>query len=303
MEQKKFISIERLKEGYADGFQKGDHIVVQEKIYGANFSIRSDDKTNTIAAFSRRQLLDYKNNLRGAYQWVQELNKDLVRDVLGTNLILFGEWLVPHTIVYPEERYQNGYFYDVYDTETDCYLKQDKVKTIVDCLGLNYVPVFYEGEFQSWEHIRQFVGRTDLGGKIGEGIVIKNMSRINDPNLRLPFYAKIVCDKFAEKKIPKKVDKAKLEERAKLQALVETIVTEGRVTKLVHKLVDEGVIPEKWDEHDMATIAHNLCKEVYCDCVKEEPDIVELVGEQFGKLANGTAMRMVRDMLARRCTK
>lgn len=26
--------------------------------------------------------------------------------------------------------------------------------------------------------------------------------------------------------------------------------SEGRVTKLVHKMVDEGIIPEDWDEHD-----------------------------------------------------
>lgn len=42
MEQKKFMDIERLKESFIDGFQKGDYIVVQEKIDGANFSIRYD---------------------------------------------------------------------------------------------------------------------------------------------------------------------------------------------------------------------------------------------------------------------
>lgn len=31
MEQKKFMDIERLKESFIDGFQKGDYIVVQEK--------------------------------------------------------------------------------------------------------------------------------------------------------------------------------------------------------------------------------------------------------------------------------
>lgn len=32
MEQKKYMDIERLKDKYVDGFQKGDYIVVQEKI-------------------------------------------------------------------------------------------------------------------------------------------------------------------------------------------------------------------------------------------------------------------------------
>lgn len=187
----------------------------------------------------------------------------------------------------------------MYDVDAKQYLQQDAVKDIVDRLGLTYVPVFYAGEFQSWEHIQQFVGRTDLGGELGEGVVVKNMSRINDPNTRLPFYTKIVGEKFSEKKSvkPKVIDPEKMAERERFQALVDSVVTEGRVTKLVHKMVDEGIIPEKWDEHDMGTIARNIGKAVYYDCVKEEPDVVEQVGEHFGKLANGTAMRIVRGML------
>lgn len=297
MEQKKYMDIERLKDKFADGFQKGDYIVVQEKIDGANFSIRYDEETDTIKSFSRKKILDFGNNLRGAWEWSQKLNKDLIKEVLGTNLILFGEWLVSHTIVYPDDKYQNAYFYDVYDTEIQKYLEQDKVENIVNRLGLVYVPVFYKGEFESWEHIKQFVGRTDLGGENGEGIVVKNMTRLNDPNTRLLFYTKIVADKFAEIKKVKKFDESKLEKRAKLQAVVESVVTEGRVTKLVHKMVDEGIIPENWDEHDMGIIAKNIGREVYYDCVKEEPETVEMLGELFGKFANGTAMKIVRGML------
>ena len=252
------MDIERLKDTYVDGFQKGDHIVVQEKIDGANFSIRYDEETDSIRAFSRKKILDLGNNLRGAWEWSQKLDKWLVKKVLGANLVLFGEWLVSHTIVYPDNRYQNAYFYDVWDAESERYLEQDKVEDIVKQLNLIYVPVFYKGDFESWEHLKQFVGRTDLGGQSGEGIVVKSMTRLNDPNTRLPFYTKIVADKFAEKKSVKKFDEGKLERRAKLQAIVESVVTEGRVTKLVHKMVDEGIIPENWSEHDMGTIAKNI---------------------------------------------
>lgn len=297
MKQKKYMDIERLKDKYVDGFQKGDYIVVQEKIDGANFSIRYNEEEDAITSFSRKNILDFSNNLRGAWEWSQKLNKELVKEVLGTNLILFGEWLVSHTIVYPNDKYQNAYFYDVYNVETGSYLKQDEVKNIINRLGLIYVPVFYEGEFESWEHLRQFVGRTDLGGENGEGIVVKNMTRLNDPNTRLPFYTKIVGEKFAEKKSIRQVDPDKLEKRARLQTIVDSVVTEGRVTKLVHKMVDEGIIPEDWDEHNMSVIAKNIGREVYYDCLKEEPETVEQVGELFGKLASGTAMRIVRNML------
>ncbi|MBS5083787.1 MAG: RNA ligase family protein [Clostridiales bacterium] len=90
MEQKKYMDIERLKEKYIGGFQISDHIIIQEKIDGANFSIRYDHTTDTVKAFSRKKLLDFGNNLRGAWEWSQKLDKDLIHRVLGENLVLFG---------------------------------------------------------------------------------------------------------------------------------------------------------------------------------------------------------------------
>ncbi len=297
MKQKKYMNIERLKNKYINGFKMGDYIIVQEKIDGANFSIRYDEEMDDVKAFSRNKPLDVNNNLRGAWEWSQELNKKLVKQILGTNLILFGEWLCPHTVVYPKDMYQKAYFYDVYDIQLERYLEQDKVEMIIKKLHLNYVPVFYKGEFKSWEHLKQFIGNTDLGGINGEGIVVKNMTILN--NINFPFYIKIVADKFAEKKHIKKIDIEKSNKRMELQAIVESIVTEGRVIKLVHKMIDEGIIPENWDEHNMKTIAKTIGKEVYYDCVKEEPETVEQVGELFGKLASGTAMNIVRRLLVR----
>ena len=300
MKQKHFMDIERFKEKLEEGFRVGDHIVIQEKIDGTNFSIRYDEETDTVAAFSRNNLLDFKNNLRGAYEWSQKLDKDLVKEVLGNNKVLFGEWLVPHTIVYPKERYHNAYFYDVYDLKTEGYLPQNEVKDIVNRLDLIQVPVFYHGEFTSWEDVRKFVGRTELGGELGEGVVVKNQTRLNDPNTRLPFYTKIVIEKFSEHKKQRVVDPEKLAERERLNAIAETIVTRARVEKILNKLVDEGIIPEDWDEHNMSAIAKNLSKRVYEDCVKEESETVEQVGESFGKIASSISMNIAREMLNER---
>ena len=300
MEQKKYMDIERLKPSFADGFEKGDYIVVQEKIDGANFSIRYDKDSNDIKAFSRKKPLDFKDNLRGAWNWSQTLDIELVKTVLGDNLILFAEWLVKHTVPYPDEKYQNAYFYDIYDTNSKQYLTQDIVEEKVKALGLNYVPVFYKGEFTSWDELNTFVGKTEMGGEYGEGIVVKNQTKLNNPNTRLPFYTKIVCEQFCETKghkDSKVVDLEKVAERERLQLITETIVTEARVVKLLHKMVDEGIIPEDWDEHDMGTIAKNISKEVYYDCLKEESETVNEIGEMFGKLASSIAMRIVRDVL------
>lgn len=77
LEQKKYMDIERLKDKYVDGFQPGDYVVVQEKIDGANFSIRYDSESGVVKAFSRKKILDLGDNLRGAWGWSQRLNENL----------------------------------------------------------------------------------------------------------------------------------------------------------------------------------------------------------------------------------
>lgn len=295
------MDIERIKENNVNGFGKGDYIFIQEKIDGANAAIRYDPETDTIIAQSRKNILGLENNLRGFWEWTQTLDKELVKSVLGNNLIAFCEWLVPHSVKYPEEKYNHAYFYDVYNTETESYLPQNVVKEIVSKLGLTYIPVFYEGEFISWEHCMSFVGKTEFGGEYGEGIVVKNQPKLNDTNNRSPYYIKIVGEKFTETKghKVKTVDPDKLKTMEENKALAETIVTEVRVTKLLNKFIDEGILLEDWGAKEMSIVAKNLTKAVYEDCIKEEPDTVKKISD-FGKTANGIAMGIARKILETR---
>lgn len=210
-------------------------------------------------------------------------------------------WLVSHTVKYPDDKYNNFYSYDIYDTEKEQYLLQSEVKEIVSRLGLIYVPVFYEGKFISWEHCMSFVGQTQMGGDIGEGIVIKNQTRLNDPNGRLPFYIKIVGDKFQEtKKIKKKKPNPQdLEMINQNLELAKTIITRARIEKLLNKFVDEGILPEKWGAKEMPIVAKNLTKAVYDDCVKEEPDTVKQISN-FGKVANKICMQIAKEIMVKR---
>lgn len=295
------MDIQRLKADYALCFNKGDIIQISEKIDGANSAIRYDSETDSIVAQSRNNILNTSNNLRGFYEWSQTLDKELVKSVLGNNLIAFSEWLVSHTINYPDDKYNHAYFYDVFDINTGKYLPQNEVKQIIDKLNLTYVPVFYEGEFISWEHCMSFVGQTQMGGDIGEGIVIKNQTRLNDPNGRLPFYIKIVGDKFQEtKKIKKKKPNPQdLEMINQNLELAKTIITRARIEKMLHKFVDEGILPENWGAKEMSIIAKNITKAIYEDCIKEEPDTVAKI-ENFGKFANKICMQIAKEIMVKR---
>ena len=298
MEHKKFMDIQRIKESIVDGFQKGDRIIIQEKIDGANSAIRYDSENNCIVAQIRTNLLNISNNLRGFFEWTQTLDKDKVKEVIGDNVLIFGEWLVPHTVRYPDDKYNQFYVYDAYDTDTGEYLPQTEVKSIAAKLNLNYVPVFYEGEFTDWNFCYQFVGKTEMGGEYGEGIVIKNQTKLNDANFRNPFYIKIVTEKFQETKQHKVkvVDPNKLRENEENIELCKTIVTEARVTKILHKLVDEGILPENWGAEEMGIVAKNLTKRVFEDCMKEEPETTAKISN-FGKVANSICMGIARKFI------
>ena len=81
---------------------------------------------------------------------------------------------------------RNGTYFDIYDVREEKYLPQSEVKAFAETHGLTYINTFYVGPFVSWEHVQSFMDHPGYG-EIQEGIVIKNQTRLNDPNSRLPF--------------------------------------------------------------------------------------------------------------------
>ena len=296
MEHKSYKDIERLKESFYDGFRVGDIISITEKIDGANSSYQYDTETDSLVSFSRRKTLDFQNTLQGFYEFVSKLDKERYKKY--PNLRFFGEWLVKHTIVYRDEAYKNFYCFDIYDMEKNGYLLQTDVKKICKELDITYVPEFYYGAFKSWEHVKSFVGKSIYAINGGEGVVVKNDSRINSTD-KIPYYTKIVAADFIEKKKVKVKDLSKLEKRSQYQILAESIVTEPRVRKQLNILIEDNIIPNDWDEHNMREIAQNIPKMVYNDCIKEEKETVDMI-EDFGKFSGKISMDIVRKILLNR---
>ena len=317
MEMKKFMDIQRMRDDWNDIFSVGDEIWIEEKIDGANCGFRYDKEKDKLVAQSRKRILEIgQDDLRGFGAFVERLNansewKDaIVKEIFSGSdqITLFGEWLVPHTIKYHDSAYKRMYCYDMYNQETGEYLPQADVYRKVGAVVSKGVPLcaapfFYNGPFISWEHVNSFVGRTSAmleASPCGEGIVIKNMSRLNDPDNKKPFYIKIVTEQFKEvqksNKVKKAIDPTKLAADAANMELTRTIVTEARVRKILNKLVDEGILRENWDETDMPIVAKNLSKRIVEDCVKEENDTVVKI-EGFGKTANKICMGIAKEII------
>ena len=266
MEIKKYISIERLKDKYRTAFSKGELITVTEKIDGANASVRYDETTDSLVGFSRNRQVSEKESLQGFFGFVQTRNKNEFKAVLGTRYIIFGEWLVKHTVKYPADAYRKFYVFDMWDTETECYCSHDMVVQTATTLNLNLVPVFYVGAFESWDVIEKYVGRTEINAEpCGEGIVVKSQDRLDNKFSGTPAYVKIVSDDFTETKAhkTKKTDSERSDEyQADLQ-LAQTVVTKRRVEKLLQKFVESGKLPENYDEHQLKEISRLLPKACY----------------------------------------
>lgn len=301
MVQKHYLDIERLKDKYAMAFKTGEHITVSEKIDGANASIRYDAETGSLVAFSRRQRLTEDNNLQGFYTYVLTLDPVKWANVTSNGrYIVFGEWLVKHTIKYPDILMRQFYVFDVWDTEVEQYVPWFLTHQIAQALGLKTVPIFYDGEFTSWEDLYTLVGRTQMQAEpTGEGIVIKSQDRLDNKFSGTPAYVKIVAKEFSEvhqSKPQKEIDPAKIAAKQAAEAQAETIVTQRRVEKAIQKFIEDNLIREDWDEKDLGTIAKILPRAIYNDCVKEEPETVAQI-ENFGKVCAGIAMRHARALV------
>lgn len=304
---KKYVDIERMKEKYFEAFSAGENITVSVKIDGANASFTYDPDTASNKAFSRKTELDESNTLRGFWNLTQQFPIDVVKSVTQDGrYVIYGEWLVPHTVKYPEPMYKKFYMFDIYDTVSEHYMPHsftygayEKLKAL-GC-DIEFVPILFTGTFTSWDDLMKYVGISHTGASpCDEGIVVKSQDRLNDAdNSKSPKYIKIVAKEFSEvhqSKPQKDIDPEKLAKRQADEVLATTIVTERRVQKTLEKLIDDTLLKPDWDEYDLGYLVKTAPKLVYEDCKKEEPETVDAI-ENFGKICNKLTMAHIRNIL------
>lgn len=131
-----------------------------------------------------------------------------------------------------------------------------------------------------------------------EGIVIKRQNKLWSKSSRLPYYVKIVNEKFSEahSSKPKTIDPEKMAAREAEQVAVAQVVTKRRIEKLIQKLTENGIIDDDWGSESMKTLSKLLSKATYEDCRKEEPEIVN-ANENFGKICASLTMKYAREIL------
>lgn len=252
------------KKRFADQVLKpGAPIVIEEKIDGANASFKLEN--GELLAFSRNTQLDAENNLRGFYQWVQVvIDKTLLRE----GVTYYGEWTAPHKMNYGENHHK-FYLFDAL-SEEGVFADRDMIEHLANRFGIEVAPLFYRGEYVSQEQINSYIGKSSIG-EVGEGVVIKvDDEEHGDERIVLKF----VSDYFKESKFVAK--KNPDNSGCALTDFVDATLTDARVSKMLHKLVDEGKLEEDYSIQDMGVILKNLGGSLFEDIIKEEMD--ELLG-------------------------
>lgn len=140
---------------------RGKHIVVEEKIDGANSAI-SFGEDGELLLQSRGHYLTggpREKHYNFLKQWAN-VHKDALFDVLGDRYILYGEWLyAKHTVYYDALPH---YFleFDVFDREEEIFLDTHRRHALLKGLPVISVPVLAEGEFTDKAPLIALLGRS-----------------------------------------------------------------------------------------------------------------------------------------------
>ena len=259
--------------------EKGELVVIQEKIDGSNTAIYNDN--GKIRYFSRSQELKGEDGLGGFKKWIQQ-KEDKILENLPAGYVLYGEWLEQGKINYNslanQGRIEPYYAFDLVEkieqrpTEDEDFTRVfatiSEMKEIAEKIGLKTVPELKVMNFTSYEKLKEkyvdnqksAVEGTDC---IREGIVIKTL----DGEKRI----KIVGDKFQE------VKSIKNSETKSPFAFLDRYITPMRICKFLTTLGIENPKSENYREifKNLDIIAQDILEEEKEQILKDISRIIK----------------------------
>lgn len=188
-----------------------------------------------------------------------------------------------NTLAYARHPAKHLVLYDV-ETGIQSYLSPAEKYQEAARLGLECVPVYFEGTVLSLEQVQAMLDRDSiLGGSKIEGVVIKNYALFM-PDKKVAM-AKYVCADFQEKNA-KEWKRSNPTQQDIVQSIIASLRTDARWNKAVQHLRESGNITDS--PKDIGP----LIKEARADILKEEK---EWIAEQ---LANHFIPQIIRGSIA-----
>lgn len=138
---------------------KGRHLVLEEKIDGANSAISFDSQGNLL-------LQSRGHYLSGGYrerhydllkQWAA-VQQNRLYEVLGCRYIMYGEWMYAKHSIYYDLLPHYFMEFDILDRETGNFLDTPSRHELLENLPVCHVPVLANGIFRSMDEILTHLG-------------------------------------------------------------------------------------------------------------------------------------------------
>lgn len=244
MNYKRYQHIEKLGTTEVEGILDGE-VSLFYKIDGTNSCIFLKED-NTLGFGSRTRELTLDNDNGGFYASMllnkEEYNKYLNYLQSNPNHIIYGEWLIPHTIKrYKADAWKKLYVFDIYDAEYDIYIPYDTYKNTLTQYDITYIPAIATLANPTFEDIKKYLDDTGnylIENGLGEGIVIKNYNYKNKYG-RIT-WAKILTEDFYKNKKELKTKNYINKEEVPVEfSIVKMFVTPEFVQKEFSKFKDD----------------------------------------------------------------
>lgn len=137
----------------------GRHIVLEEKIDGANSAISFTD-SGELRLQSRGHFLTGGNREKHydlLKQWAA-VHRDRLYDVLGDRYIMYGEWMYAKHSIYYDMLPDYFMEFDILDRDTDTFLDTPSRHALIRDLPVSSCPVLASGIFDSIGGILAYLG-------------------------------------------------------------------------------------------------------------------------------------------------
>lgn len=159
----------RLQEGDEDLTQipaseiLGKHIVIEEKVDGANTAISFNKDANLLLQSRGHYLTGgYRERHYDLLKNWAIIHKDKLYKILGTRYIMYGEWLyAKHTVYYDALPH---YFleFDIFDREKNVFLDTNRRHEMLNGSCVVSVPVLGKGVYKNINSIISYLGKSNF---------------------------------------------------------------------------------------------------------------------------------------------
>lgn len=275
MNFKKYPKIRRIGHEDNSGILEDGHVVVKEKLDGANFRFLREHHLDPDYGSQGRELVfgsrnvEYKNekdidkNFEHAVEYVREeadLDGLLKAETKWGPLVVFGEAMHPHTLEYDWDNTPSFIGFDVYAVRPGAFLDWEGARSIIERMGLPTAPLVYEGPaavFKEKYGLDEWSEKVSSAYRDGlpEGIVIRNEDREQTAKLR--------TQQFKEAHGTQSVTDPDDYEPDDSVVLARRFTTEARVLKMIHKYKNQGHTIEM-------SLMDGLWRDVFEDIIEEE---------------------------------